>query len=396
MTSLPPSNLPLSGLTVVALEQAVTGPFCSRQLADLGARVIKVERPDGGDFARGYDGALHGLSAYFAWLNRGKESVVLDIKTDAGREALVQLVHRADIFVHNLAPGAVERLGLGYDAVRRISPRLIWVGISGYGPDGPYRDKKAYDMLIQAEAGVVSLTGTPDAPAKVGISVADIAAGMYAYSSVLVALRQRDRTGQGDRIDISMLECLVEWMTPQLYVQLGTGAPPPRAGLRHNMIVPYGAYRCADGNVMFAIQNDREWRRLCDVVLGRAELADDPRYARNTDRLANRRELELLIETIFGQLAVTTVIERLERGAIANAVVNDVAAVAAHPQLAARGRWTELDSFVGPIPALLPPHNLAGVTPRMARVPALGEHTAAVLAELELRDGGTRGRRPGQ
>ncbi len=382
-------TLPLSGLTVVALEQAVTGPFCSRQLADLGARVIKIERPDGGDFARGYDGALHGLSAYFAWLNRGKESVVLDLKTESGLASMIRLVRRADVFVHNLAPGAVERLGLGFDALAAVAPRLIWVGISGYGPDGPYRDKKAYDMLIQAEAGVVSLTGTPEAPAKVGISVADIAAGLYAYSSVLAALRQRDRTGRGDRIDISMLECLVEWMTPQLYVQLGTGAPPSRAGLRHNMIVPYGAYRCADGNVMFAIQNDREWRRLCDVVLGQAGLADDPRYLTNTDRLANRRQLELLIETIFGTLSVATVIDRLERGEIANAVVNDVAAVAAHPQLAARGRWTELESFLGPIPALLPPHNLAGAPPRMDRVPSLGEHTAAVLAELAASGGGS-------
>ena len=274
-------DLPLSGLTVVALEQAVTGPFCSRQFADLGARVIKIERPDGGDFARGYDDALRGVSAYFAWLNRGKESVVLDLKTDAGRDALLRLVGRADVFVHNLAPGAVERLGLGYDELAAAAPQLIWVGISGYGPDGPYRDKKAYDMLIQAEAGVVSLTGTPDAPAKVGISVADIAAGLYAYSSVLAALRNRDRTGRGDRIDISMLECLVEWMTPQLYVQLGTGSAPPRAGLRHNMIVPYGAYRCADGSVMFAIQNDREWRRFCEQVFGRADLADEPRFARN-------------------------------------------------------------------------------------------------------------------
>ncbi len=382
-------TLPLSGLTVVALEQAVTGPFCSRQLADLGARVIKIERPDGGDFARGYDGALHGLSAYFAWLNRGKESVVLDLKTESGLASMIRLVRRADVFVHNLAPGAVERLGLGFDALAAVAPRLIWVGISGYGPDGPYRDKKAYDMLIQAEAGVVSLTGTPEAPAKVGISVADIAAGLYAYSSVLAALRQRDRTGRGDRIDISMLECLVEWMTPQLYVQLGTVAPPSRAGLRHNMIVPYGAYRCADGNVMFAIQNDREWRRLCDVVLGQAGLADDPRYLTNTDRLANRRQLELLIETIFGTLSVATVIDRLERGEIANAVVNDVAAVAAHPQLAARGRWTELESFLGPIPALLPPPNLAGAPPRMDRVPSLGEHTAAVLAELAASGGGS-------
>lgn len=378
-----PEDLPLADLTVVALEQAVTGPYCTRQLADFGARVIKLERPDGGDFARGYDGALHGLSAYFAWLNRGKESVALDVKTPEGRAILRKLVLRADVFVHNLAPGAVERLGVGYDEIAPLAPRLIWVGISGYGPDGPYRDKKAYDMLIQAEAGVVSLTGTPEAAAKVGISVADIAAGHYAYSSVLAAVRRRDRTGRGDRIDISMLECLVEWMTPQLYVQLGTGSAPPRAGLRHNMIVPYGAYRCADGNVMFAIQNDREWRRLCEVVLDRPDWADHSDYRQNIGRLANRTRLEPAIEAIFASLRVAEVVERLERGEIANAVVNDVAAVAAHAQLAARGRWTEVETFLGPIPALTPPHNLAAVAPRMARVPALGEDTERVLAELD-------------
>jgi crotonobetainyl-CoA:carnitine CoA-transferase CaiB-like acyl-CoA transferase len=274
-------------------------------------------------------------------------------------------------------------LGLGYEACASVAPGLVWVGISGYGPDGPYRDKKAYDMLIQAEAGVVSLTGTPEARAKVGISIADIAAGHYAYSSVLAALIQRARTGRGTRIDISMLECLVEWITPQLYVQLGTGRAPVRAGLRHNMIVPYGAYHCADGEVMFAVQSDREFRRLCEVVLERPELADDPRYAGNPDRLENRNQLEPLIEAILGGLPVGVVVDRLEQGGIANAVVNDLAAVATHPQLRARGRWTELESFRGPFPGLVPPHNLAGVTPRMDRVPALGEHTEAVLAELE-------------
>lgn len=382
MTEPAPSALPLEGLLVVALEQAVTGPFCTRHLADLGARVVKVERPDGGDFARDYDGALHGLSAYFAWLNRGKESVVLDAKSDAGRDVLGRLVRRADVFVHNLAPGAVERLGLGYEVLAPVAPGLIWVGISGYGPDGPYRDKKAYDMLIQAESGVVSLTGTPEAPARAGFRVADIAAGLHACASVLAALRQRDRTGQGDRIDISMLECLVEWITPQLYVRMGTGTAPPRAGLRHNMIVPYGAYRCANGEVMFAIQNDREWRRFCEGVLGRPALADDARFARNEERVANRAVLEALIEAAFAAWTVEAVIDRLEAAGIPNAAVNDLAQVAGHGQLAARGRWTEVDSPVGPIPALLPPHNLAGVTPRMARVPSLGEHTAAVLAEL--------------
>ena len=381
-------TLPLSGVTVVAVEQAVTGPFCTRQMVDMGARVIKIERPDGGDFARGYDGTLNGLSAYFAWLNRGKESVVLDLKSESGRTTLERLVRRADVFVHNLAPGAVERMGLGYEAVVATSPRVIWVGITGYGPDGPYRDKKAYDMLIQAESGVVSLTGTPDAPAKVGISMADIAAGLYAYSSVLAALRNRDRTGKGDRIDISMLECLVEWLTPQLYVQMATGAAPERAGLRHNMIVPYGAYRCADGDVMFAIQNEREWRRFCEIVMSRPSLAEDLLFAVNADRLTNRVQLEALIEREFGAHPVAVVTERLERAEIANAVVNDLAAVAVHPQLAARGRWTEVESFAGKIPALLPPHNLSGVVPRMDGVPALGEHTSAVLAELE---GGSAG-----
>ena len=383
MAESSPSALPLTGVTVVALEQAVAGPFCSRQLADMGARVIKIERPGTGDFARAYDGTLNGLSAYFAWLNRGKESVVLDLKTVGGRDALERLVQRADVFIHNLAPGAVERFGLGYEAMSVTAPRLIWAGISGYGPDGPYRDKKAYDMLIQAESGVVSLTGTLAAPAKVGVSIADIAAGLYAYSSVLAALRNRDRTGRGDRIDIAMFECLVEWLMPQLYVQLASGSAPERAGLRHNMIVPYGAYRCADGDVMFAIQNEREWRRFCDIVIRRPSLAYEPAFATNTDRLTNRVALESLIERAFEADPVRVVTERLERAEIANAVVNDLAAVAAHPQLTARARWRELDSFVGPIPALLPPHNLGGAPPRMARVPALGEHTTAVLAELD-------------
>ncbi|MBM4186347.1 MAG: CoA transferase [Gemmatimonadetes bacterium] len=375
--------LPLADLTVVALEQAVTGPYCTRQLADFGARVIKIERPDGGDMARHYDGALHGVSAYFAWLNRGKESVVLDLKTEPGRSALHQLVARADIFVHNLVPGAVERLGLGYDRCHDMAPRLIWVAISGYGPDGPYRDKKAYDMLIQAEAGVVSLTGTPEAPAKVGISIADIAAGHYAFSSTLVALRHRDRTGRGERIDISMLECLTEWVTPQLSVQLGTGVAPARAGLRHNMIVPYGAYRCADGSVMFATQSDREWKRFCAAVLRLPAIAEDPRFATNPDRLANRLELERLIEAILGTLTVAVVVERLDEGGIANAVVNDMAALAAHPQLAARNRWTEVETPQGSVPALRPPHNLSSIAPAMAPVPGLGADSARVLAELD-------------
>lgn len=370
--------LPFHGLRVVAVEQAVSAPFCTRQFADLGATVIKVERLGDGDFARHYDGVLNGVSAYFAWLNRGKQSVTLDLKSDEDRDRLHGLVRTADVFVHNLAPGAIERLGLGYDALEPVLPRLVWVGISGYGPDGPYRDKKAYDMLIQAESGVVSMTGTADEPVKVGISVADIASGMYAYSSALAALYRRERTGMGARIDISMLECMTEWMMPPLYTFLGTGKGPARAGLRHNMIVPYGAYDCADGQVLFAIQSDAEFRRFCDAVLGDGTLATHADYATNAERLAHREVLEARIAATLAPLPVGEVVVRLDRGEIANAVVNDVAAVAAHAQLAWRGRWTTVETEGGAIPALLPPHNLASVAPVMGRVPALGEHDVAM------------------
>lgn len=379
-------TLPLAGLRVVALEQAVSAPFCSRQLADLGADVVKIERPGEGDLARGYDGALGGVSAYFAWLNRGKRSVVLDLKSDAGIAALAALLARADVFVHNLAPGAVERLGFGWEATHERFPTLIWVSISGYGLDGPQVNRKAYDMLIQAEAGVVALTGTPEQAAKVGISVADIAAGLYAHSSTLAALLSRGRTGQGERIDISMLECLTEWVMPPLYVHLGQGHAPVRAGLRHNMIVPYGAYACMDGQVIFAVQNEREWARLCLNVLQRPELATEPRYAGNEARLRSRDVLEAEIEAAFAGLTRTEVLARLDAAGIANAAVNTVADVADHEQLQARQRWTQVDSPAGMIPALLPPHNLLGVTPQMGRVPALGEHTQDVLAELGLQE----------
>jgi itaconate CoA-transferase len=375
-------ELPLTGLRVVALEQAVAGPFCSRQLADLGAEVVKIERPDGGDFARGYDGALGGLSAYFAWLNRGKRSVVLDVKQDADRAALGALIERADIFVHNLAPGAVDRLGLGYDELTQRHARLIWCGISGYGPDGPYRDKKAYDLLLQAEAGVIGVTGGPDAPAKVGVSIADIGAGHYAYSSILAALLKRARTGRGERIDISMLECLTESMLPMLYSWLGTGEIPARAGLRHNLIVPYGVYACADGAVNLAIQNEREWHRFCTDILAPPVSAADPRFVTNAARVRHRRELEDLIERRFADLRADAIVALLDRAGIASGRVNDVPAVVAHPQLAARARWVEVQSPVGPIPALLPPHNLQGTPASMGPVPALGEHTRAVLDEL--------------
>jgi crotonobetainyl-CoA:carnitine CoA-transferase CaiB-like acyl-CoA transferase len=377
-------TLPLTGLRVVALEQAVAAPFCSRQLADLGADVVKVERPDGGDFARGYDTALDGVSTYFAWLNRGKRSVVCDLKQAGGVEVLARLVDRADVFVHNLAPGAVERLGFGYDVVSTRRPGLVWCGISGYGPDGPYRDRKAYDLLIQAESGIVSLTGGPDAPAKVGVSVADIASGLYAYASILVALRTRDRTGAGGRIDISMLECLAEWAMPPMYWWHGTGTMPVRAGVRHNMIVPYGAYACADGTVNFAVQSEREWRRFCSLVLQMPTLADDERFASNALRVRHRDELERLIDERFAAWPRRDLLAQLEAAGIASGAVNDVAGVMAHPQLAARRRWVDVATSAGTIPALVPPHNLQHVDPHMGPVPALGEHTDEVLAELGI------------
>lgn len=370
-------------LRVVALEQAVAAPFCSRQLADMGADVVKVERPGVGDPARAYDSAMKGESAYFAWLNRGKRSVALDLSSEQGKNTFSRLLERSDVFVHNLAPGAVERLGFGYDDCTAMNSSLIWCGISGYGPDGPRRDSKAYDMLVQAESGVVSLTGSPDAPAKVGISIADISAGLYAYSSILTALIQRERTGKGERIDISMLECLTEWVSPPLAVWQGTGTVPARAGVRHNMIVPYGAYACADGSVMFAIQNAAEWKRFCAGVMDAPRLADDARFSTNTERLKNRDDLEALIEQRFRDHSRAEVLGWLEAAEIATGSVNDVPAVANHAQLAARNRWTTVDSPSGEIPALVPPHNLASVAPRMGAVPALGEHTEEVLQEIE-------------
>ena len=378
------AGLPLSGIRVLALEQAVAAPFCSRQLADLGADVIKVERPDGGDTSRSYDGVLNGESAYFAWLNRGKRSIVLNLKQVDDHQTCRRLLERADIFVHNLAPGAVERLGFDYDDLHAQQPRLIWCGISGYGPDGPQRDRKAYDLLVQAESGVVALTGTADAPAKVGVSIADIGSGLYAYSSILAALLQRGNSGRGQRIDISMLECLTEWMMPALYVWHGSGKAPARMGVRHNMVVPYGAYACADGAVFLAIQNQREWQRFCTHVLAQPALVDDPRFVNNELRLANREALETLIEARFQKHDRAEVMRWLEQADIPTAALNDVAAVMKHPQLAARRRWSTAETPSGQIPALLPPHNLHDALPRMGRVPALGEHTQEILAELKM------------
>ncbi|HEU0102523.1 MAG TPA: CaiB/BaiF CoA-transferase family protein [Mycobacteriales bacterium] len=375
--------LPLEGLTVVALEQAVAAPYATRQLADLGARVVKVERAGAGDFARGYDETVHGQSSYFVWLNRGKESITLDIKDPADLDLLLRLLDTADVFVSNLAPGAVGRAGLGADVLRARNPRLITCTISGYGEGGPYQDKKAYDLLVQCEAGLLSVTGTPQEPAKAGISVADIAAGTFAFSGVLTALYERERTGLGTDVQVSMLEALGEWVAQPLAYAEGSGAPPPRSGARHASISPYGPYPVADGaQVFLGIQNDREWERFCTQVLGRPELADDPRFRTNPLRVANDRVLSAIVAEVVGDLAADDVLDRLEAAGIANARLRTMAELGEHPQLAARDRWRTVDSPGGTFRALLPPVTVPGREPRMGRVPAVGEHDEAVRAEL--------------
>jgi itaconate CoA-transferase len=383
---LPDSPLrPLAGIRVVAWEHAVAAPLATRHLADLGADVVKVERPGGGDFARDYDSAVRGLSAYFVWLNRGKRSVVLDLKSADGRRAFDLLVDRADVLVHNQGPGAAERLGCSFDQLKERNPGLIFCGISGYGPDGPHRQRKAYDLLLQGEAGVIALTGTPDDPAKVGISVADIASGMYAFSSILGALYQRTLSGTGSEVQISMLEALVEWVMPAAYVAEYAGRAPGRAGARHNFIVPYGGYRVGDGSsVNLAVQNDGQWRRLCAIVLRRPELADDPRFKTNELRLANREAFEPLLESLLADETRQSVEARMVEADIPFGTVNSVHDVLQHPQLAARERWFEIDSPVGSLRALHHPMNIAGLDRPEQSVPALGEHTAEVLRELGL------------
>ena len=375
---------PLKGVTVVALEHAIAAPFCTRQLADLGARVIKVERPGAGDFARGYDQRVRGLSSHFVWTNRGKESLTLDLKHPEAARLLEKLVlEHADVLVQNLAPGAAARMGLGWERLSRLKPSLIVCDISGYGGDGPYRDKKAYDLLIQSEAGFVSITGTPDQPSKAGISIADIAAGMYAYSNVLAALLQRRQTGQGRHIDLSMLESLAEWTGFPLYYAFDGAAPPPRTGASHATIFPYGPFPTgADGgSVMFGLQNEREWASFCEKVLLQAELARDPRFAGNARRVEQQSELRRMIVEAFSSLTAPQAVERLEAAQIANARVNTMHEVWEHPQLQARDRWAEVGSPAGPLPALLPP-GLAPGEARMEAIPSLGQHTEALLAEL--------------
>jgi len=382
---------PLKGITVVTLEHAIAAPFATRQLADLGARVIKIERPGSGDFARGYDERVRGLASHFVWTNRSKESLTLDVKHPEAARVLERLVmEKADVVVQNLAPGAAARLGLGFDRLSRGKPGLIMCDISGYGDDperpGPYRDKKAYDLLIQSEAGFVSVTGTPEEPCKAGPSIADIAAGMYAYSNILAALLQRGQTGRGQRIDISMLESLAEWNSYPLYYAFEGAEPPPRTGASHATIYPYGPFPAGDGTtVMLGLQNEREWASFCDKVLQQPELAKDPRFTANFKRVAQRAALREIIVEAFASLSGRQVVERLELAQIANAQVNTMKEVWAHPQLQARGRWSEVATAKGPVPAMLPPGTW-DTGPRMDPVPALGEHTDAILAELGYGD----------
>lgn len=374
---------PLEGITVVALEQVIAGPFATRQLAELGARVVKIERPGSGDSARAYDRTVKGQSSHFVWTNRSKESLALDVKHPAAARILEKLLARADVFVQNLAPGAVERLGLGAEALRARHPRLVWCGISGYGPSGPYAGKKAYDLLVQCEAGLLSVTGTAEAPSKAGIPVADIAAGMYAFSSILAALLRRERTGEGARLDITMFEALGEWMGFPAYFTAYGGAAPPRSGAHHATIVPYGPFRAGDGGSVFlSVQNAREFTRFCEIVLADAALATDPRFATSPARFANRAALHTEIERVFSTLSAEQVVERLEAADIANARLNGMNEFWRHPQLAARSRWAEVASPGGTIDALKPPFNLSEFEPRMDPIPALGEHTRPLLAEL--------------
>ncbi|POR12777.1 CaiB/BaiF CoA-transferase family protein [Diaphorobacter sp. LR2014-1] len=374
---------PLDGITVVSLEHAVAAPFCTRQLADLGARVIKVERPGSGDFARGYDQRVKGQSSHFTWINRSKESLALDVKQPQAKAALLQLLKTADVLVQNLAPGAAARMGLSYEALKAHNPKLIVCDISGYGADGPYRDKKAYDLLIQSEAGFLSVTGTPETPSKSGISVADIAAGMYAYTNILSALLLRGKTGEGSHIDVSMLEAMGEWMGYPMYYAFDGAPPPPRTGASHASIYPYGPFVAGDGKtVMLGLQNEREWKAFCDAVLQRPEVATDARFDSNGQRNAHRDALQALILQEFSTLSAAQVVERLDQAGIANARVNDMADLWAHPQLAARQRWSDVDSPVGRIPALLPPGVNSAFDYRMDAVPAVGQHNAAILAEL--------------
>lgn len=374
---------PLDGVTVVSLEHAIAAPFCTRQLADLGARVIKVERPEVGDFARAYDTRVKGEASHFVWTNRSKESITLDLKQPEAVDVLMQLLADADVLVQNLAPGASARMGLSFEALRARYPKLIVCDISGYGADGPYRDKKAYDLLIQSEAGFLSITGTPETPSKSGNSIADIAAGMYAYTNILSALILRGRTGEGSHIDVSMLEALGEWMGFPMYYAFEGQTPPARSGASHAAIYPYGPFQAGDGSaIVLGLQNEREWKLFCETVMQDAALATDPRFDSNAHRHENRTELKAIIDACFAKLTTAEVCERLDQAPIANARMNDMDGLWAHPQLAARQRWQTVGSPAGDIPALLPPGKNSAFTYRMDPIPKLGAHTEAILKSL--------------
>ena len=375
--------LPLEGIVVVSCEQAVAAPLATRQLADLGARVIKIERPKVGDFARDYDQSVKGLSAYFVWLNRSKESLTLDVKHPQATEILSRLIAGADVFIQNLAPGAASRLGLAAETLLTKHPRLIVCDLSGYGDSGPYAHKKAYDLLVQSEAGVLAVTGTPESQAKVGISIVDISAGMYAYSGILTALYQREKTGKGTRVEVTMFEALGEWMAHPLYYTHFSGQAPRRSGPDHATIVPYGRFKTGDGaSVMLGIQNEREWAVFCEKVLMKPELAKDERYDNNTKRTQRRTEVVELIEQVFATLTAEQVVAKLDAAGIANARINTPEEVWQHPQFKARNRWREMGSPAGPLPTLLPPVTMSGFEARLDPVPAVGEHTEHVLAGL--------------
>ena len=376
---------PLDGITVVALEHVIAAPFCTRQLADLGARIIKIERPGDGDFARGYDTQVEGMSSHFVWVNRSKESITLDLKQDAALAILKSLLKTADVFIQNLAPGAAARMGLTAQVLQKDNPGLILCSISGYGNDGPYRDKKAYDLLIQSEAGFLSVTGTPETPSKAGNSIADIAAGMYAYTNILAALLQRGKTGKGTVIDISMLEALSEWMSFPMYYAYKGANPPSRNGASHATIYPYGPFKAGDGKtVMLGLQNEREWAQFCEIVLENPTLAQDDRFDRNFKRNEKRTELLEIIDACFSQMTAEQLIVRLEKAQIANARLNDMEGLWKHEQLKARHRFTEVGTPNGAVAALLPPGLNDSYDYRMDPVPAVGEHTNAILTELGM------------
>ena len=379
------SSRPLDGITVVSLEHAIAAPFCTRQLADLGARVIKIERPGSGDFARAYDDRVKGMASHFVWVNRSKESLTLDLKQPSAFEVLIRILKTADVLVQNLAPGATARMGLTSEFLQKQNPKLIICNVSGYGEDGPYRDKKAYDLLIQSEAGFLSITGTPEVPSKAGNSIADIAAGMYAYTNILAALIQRQKSGAGSTIDVSMLESLAEWMGYPMYYAFDGASPPPRSGASHATIYPYGPFKAGDGGtVMLGLQNEREWFSFCEVVLEDPVLATDRQFDSNLKRNQNRDSLLTIINACFSRLTTEEVIRKLDEAQIANALLNDMSGLWQHKQLQARNRWVSVGSPAGLLPSLLPPGINSGYDYRMDAIPEVGEHTQSILEELGL------------